>query len=84
MFMESLECFQTAIIIYEKVLMYGHIQFALGDYILSKLMIYIEQSINDQSDGLTQSNDQRENETDTNLDEDCTNQELYREILVSS
>ena len=41
MFVESLECFQTAIIIYEKLLMYGHIQFALGDYILSKLMIYI-------------------------------------------
>ena len=42
MFLESLECFQTAIIIYEKVLMYGHIQFALGDYILSKLMIFID------------------------------------------
>lgn len=42
MFNESLECFQTAIIIYEKLLMYGHIQFALGDYILSKLMIYVE------------------------------------------
>ena len=41
MFIESLECYQTAIIIYEKLLMYGHIQFALGDYIISKLMIYI-------------------------------------------
>jgi hypothetical protein len=39
MFNESLECFQTAIIIYEKLLMYGHIQFALGDYILAKLML---------------------------------------------
>jgi len=42
MFYESLECYQTSIIIYEKLLMYGHIQFALGDYMLSKLMIYID------------------------------------------
>lgn len=42
MFLESLECFQTSIIIYEKLLMYGHISFALGDYMLSKLMLYIQ------------------------------------------
>ena len=43
MFLESLECYQTAIIIYEKLLMYGHISFALGDYLLSKLMIFNDQ-----------------------------------------
>lgn len=41
-FLESLECFQTSIIIYEKLLMYGHISFALGDYMLSKLMLFLD------------------------------------------
>eukprot|EP00347_Sterkiella_histriomuscorum_P022730 403337377 len=49
MFVESLECYQTAIIIYEKLLMYGHIQYALGDYILSKLMIHIDQIVSQQN-----------------------------------
>jgi hypothetical protein len=42
MFLESLECFQTSIIIYEKLLMYGHISFSLGDYMLSKLMLHLD------------------------------------------
>lgn len=49
---ESLECFQTSIIIYEKLLMYGHISFALGDYLLSKLMLFMDkiENVNMESD----------------------------------
>lgn len=31
--------------------MYGHIQYALGDYILSKLMIFIDQLLQQQESG---------------------------------
>jgi hypothetical protein len=36
---ESLECYATAASIYEKVQMHCHMQMALGDYLLSKLML---------------------------------------------
>jgi hypothetical protein len=41
-FKESLECFQTALAIYDKITMQGHFQFALGDYLLSKLALTVE------------------------------------------
>jgi len=39
---ESLECFQTSIMIYEKLTMHGNMSLALGDFILNKLMIFVE------------------------------------------
>lgn len=78
MFYESLECFQTSIIIYEKLLMYGHISFALGDYMLSKLILYIEQI------KLNQQNSQSTPRKLELADEENTNEELYKEILLSS
>lgn len=83
MYFESLECFQTAIIIYEKVLMYGHIQFALGDYILSKLMIYIDSVFEDENRDANIMDNKVES-ADNGVNEEYNNEELYREILVSS
>jgi len=36
---QSLECFETAITIYDKIQMHCHMQMALGDYILNKLVM---------------------------------------------
>jgi hypothetical protein len=43
MFQDSLDCFQTAISIYDKIQMHVHLQFAMADYLLSQLMVKIEE-----------------------------------------
>jgi len=83
LFQESLECFQTAIIIYEKLLMYGHISFALGDYILSKLMLFIGNGgLREFTEGEEESPENIGGGDESNSG--LTNEELFREILVSN
>lgn len=84
MFIESLECFQTAIIIYEKLLMYGHISFALGDYILSKLTIFCDQLETEEEADVDPFNEEEHKSEQDNQSEGLNNEELYKEILVSS
>ncbi len=42
-FQDSVESFQTAITIYEKILMHAHLQFAMADYLVSTLMIKMDE-----------------------------------------